>query len=92
MTEHYGICNSKALEMAGSRKINGNVTAINTGGHTEGHMIIIFEVNSKKYMYGGDLFPSWFHIKPYYITAYTQVCSEKHLQAEIPVFMMMEKT
>ena len=59
----------KIKTLTGSRKINGNVTAINTGGHTEGHMVIIFEVNSKKYMYGGDLFPSWFHIKPYYITA-----------------------
>jgi glyoxylase-like metal-dependent hydrolase (beta-lactamase superfamily II) len=53
----------------GSRKITGNISEINTGGHTEGHMVILFEVNSKKYMYGGDLFPSSFHIKPYYITA-----------------------
>ncbi len=55
--------------ISGSRKINGNITTINTGGHTEGHMVIIFEVNSKKYMYGGDIFPSSFHLKPYYITA-----------------------
>jgi glyoxylase-like metal-dependent hydrolase (beta-lactamase superfamily II) len=61
----YG--NIKAL--SGSRRINGNISVINTGGHTEGHMVILFEVNSKKYMYGGDLFPSSFHIKPYYITA-----------------------
>ena len=32
-------------------------------------MVTVFSINSKKYMYGGDLFPSAFHIKPYYITA-----------------------
>ena len=37
--------------LEGSRKITGNITAINTGGHTEGHMVIFFEINSKKYMY-----------------------------------------
>ncbi|WP_337860054.1 MBL fold metallo-hydrolase [Ferroplasma sp.] len=61
----YG--NIKALE--GTAKINGNISAVNTGGHSEGHMVILFNINSKKYMYGGDLFPSAFHIKPYYIPA-----------------------
>ena len=53
----------------GSTRINGNIRTIITGGHSEGHMVTVFNINSKKYMYGGDLFPSAFHIKPYYITA-----------------------
>ncbi len=53
----------------GSKRINANVSTIITGGHSEGHMVTVFNINSKKYMYGGDLFPSAFHIKPYYITA-----------------------
>jgi glyoxylase-like metal-dependent hydrolase (beta-lactamase superfamily II) len=53
----------------GSTRINGNINVIITGGHSEGHMVTIFNINSHKYMYGGDLFPSAFHIKPYYITA-----------------------
>ncbi|MGE9810011.1 MBL fold metallo-hydrolase [Ferroplasma acidiphilum] len=64
-----GKIHGKIKTIEGSRKITGNITAINTGGHTEGHMVIFFEINSKKYMYGGDLFPSSFHLKPYYITA-----------------------
>ncbi len=53
----------------GSSRINSKIRVIHTGGHTSGHQAIIFEINSKKYMYGGDLFPSSFHIRPYYVTA-----------------------
>ena len=55
--------------LKGSTRINGNISTIITGGHSEGHMVTVFSINSKKYMYGGDLFPSAFHIKPYYVTA-----------------------
>jgi glyoxylase-like metal-dependent hydrolase (beta-lactamase superfamily II) len=61
----YG--NIRALE--GTTRLTSNITAINTGGHSEGHMAVIFNINSRKYMYGGDIFPSAFHIKPYYVTA-----------------------
>ncbi len=53
----------------GTKKINSNISVILTGGHTEGHQAIIVSIDSKKYLYGGDLFPSAFHIKPYYLTA-----------------------
>ena len=57
------------IKLGGSTRINGNISTVITGGHSEGHMVTLFNVNSRKYMYGGDLFPSAFHIKPYYITA-----------------------
>ena len=56
-------------KLNGSTRLNANISTIITGGHSEGHMVIVFNINSKRYMYGGDLFPSAFHIKPYYITA-----------------------
>ncbi len=61
--------NKKMILVDGSRRISGNINVIFTSGHTEGHEVILFEINSKKYLYGGDLFPSAFHIKPYYLTA-----------------------
>ncbi|MEM0139181.1 MAG: MBL fold metallo-hydrolase [Ferroplasma sp.] len=59
----------KLHTLNGSYKLNGNINIIYTGGHTEGHQAIIFEINSTRYLYGGDLFASLFHLKPYYITA-----------------------
>ncbi len=61
--------NKKMVLLNGSKRINSKINVIFTSGHTEGHEVIIFAINSKKYIYGGDLFPSAFHIKPYYLTA-----------------------
>lgn len=61
--------NKKMILLNGSKRINSKINIIFTSGHTDGHQVIIFDINSKKYLYGGDLFPSAFHIKPYYLTS-----------------------
>ena len=47
----------------------GNFQLIHTGGHTTGHMAIIFQRGNLKLMFPGDLMPTTFHIKPTRITA-----------------------
>ena len=50
-----------SMKLYDTKRINGNISTVITGGHSEGHMLTLFNVNSRKYMYGGDLFPSAFH-------------------------------
>ncbi len=50
----------------------GNFNMSITGGHTTGHTIIIYKNDKIKLIYGGDLFPSTFHLKPSRITGIDQ--------------------
>ena len=47
----------------------GNFELIHTGGHTTGHMAIIFHNESLRLMFLGDLAPTTFQLKPTRLTA-----------------------
>ncbi|KJE49274.1 MULTISPECIES: MBL fold metallo-hydrolase [unclassified Acidiplasma] len=57
------------LTLDGSRRISSEISVIYTGGHSFGHQIIKIKIGNKRYIYGGDLFPSAFHVKPNHLTA-----------------------
>jgi glyoxylase-like metal-dependent hydrolase (beta-lactamase superfamily II) len=56
--------------------VNGNleilpgVRVINTGGHTRGHQVVLFESLGKRAVYLGDLIPMVYHLPLPYIMAY----------------------
>lgn len=61
--------NLKLIE--GEEEIVDGVKLIETGGHTIGHQVVIFESNGKKCIHIGDLVPTSSHLSlPYILMAY----------------------
>lgn len=60
---------SRILNMEGSGKIRSGVRVVLTGGHSQGHQVIILGSGSSEFIYFGDLIPSSFNVKLPYVTA-----------------------
>lgn len=60
--------NLKLIE--GEEKITDGVNLIETGGHTTGHQVVIFENDDQKFIHIGDLVPTSSHLPLPYIMAY----------------------
>ncbi|MCL4451641.1 MAG: MBL fold metallo-hydrolase [Candidatus Thermoplasmatota archaeon] len=59
----------KSRIISGRARIAGGISITRTGGHSIGHQIAFFNIEGKKYLYPGDIFPSSFHIRPTHIPA-----------------------
>ncbi len=55
-------------KLDGSRRINGWLSVLRTGGHTPGHEAIVIASGDKEIIYPGDLFPTSFHLRPNFVT------------------------
>uniref|UniRef100_A0A7C3YSB7 MBL fold metallo-hydrolase n=1 Tax=candidate division WOR-3 bacterium TaxID=2052148 RepID=A0A7C3YSB7_UNCW3 len=56
--------------LSGNERITEGVEVILTGGHTEGHQIVLLTSEGKKAVYWGDLIPTTSHLKIPYIMGY----------------------
>ncbi|MCW6169059.1 MAG: MBL fold metallo-hydrolase [Thermoplasmatales archaeon] len=60
---------SRIISVEGSKRINSDLRVILTGGHSQGHQVIVIGSPGNEFIYFGDLIPSAFHIKLPYVTA-----------------------
>ena len=54
----------------GEYEVASGITVIKTGGHTEGHQIVLFESNGEQAIHIGDIVPDSVHIPLPYIMGY----------------------
>ena len=62
--------NGKLKIIDGEEEILPGIKCLKTGGHTEGHQIVLIESENKGALYWGDLLPTIAHLRTPYIMGY----------------------
>jgi len=54
----------------GDAEILDGVSVVRTGGHCEGHQVVLIERGGTRLLFWGDLVATWWHLRPAWTTAY----------------------
>jgi glyoxylase-like metal-dependent hydrolase (beta-lactamase superfamily II) len=68
--ENWESIQSQVETFQGEKEVLPGITMVHTGGHSDGHSIILFENEGEKFIHMADIMPTHAHKNPLWVLAY----------------------